>query len=275
MSSRSDMSASPCLLEIFPFPIEVLHRIYLYSENPALALVNKQFSQCLSSQFIRLQLCVRLFSYGFGPSLSQNTGPAEILGRAQTLVFQQPWFLNKFAREVQRELLRLWKVQMGVVDLPKHCPYGHVRAAFLTKIPRQLLLQKPWSAAKVKLIHRLLKWGAQIPTRPEHIRFDAMMNVIIEQKYLAVNLLYNYGHVQFHHKHFQAAVLHGCNKRIVEMIVESNNQQHAPFIDPFDEIIYNQAMLMWSAGDPMGRQLLTDVLWKGNKRGLTVATRRP
>ena len=92
------------------------------------------------------------------------------------------------------------------------------------------------------------------------------MNAIVENKYLAVNLLYNYGQVRFHHKHFQAAVLGDCDKRVVEMMVESNNRQPQPFIDPFDRRIYDQAMLMDQAGNPMGRKILEDVLWKGNER---------
>ena len=74
------------------------------------------------------------------------------------------------------------------------------------------------------------------------------MNAIVENKYLAVNLLYNYGQVRFHHKHFQAAVLGDCDKRVVEMMVESNNRQPQPFIDPFDRRIYDRAMLMDQAG---------------------------
>ena len=264
MSSRSTRSASPCLLEIFP--VEILEQIYLYSENPSFALVNKQIFQCLSSQSTRLRFCVRLFSYGGGPAPYENNERAEILRHAQTVVFQQPWFSNNFARKLQREVLRLQKVPERIVDPRRYRATRRVRVVSLTQIPRELMLQKPWGPAKVKLIHRLLKWGAVIPTRPKYIARDAMMNAIVENKYLAVNLLYEYGKVRFHHKHFQAAILVDCDRRIVEMIIESSNSQPRPFLDPFDRRIYERAMLMESAGNPMGRQILKDVLWKGNER---------
>ena len=264
MSSRTGGSASPCLLE--SFPVEILAQIYLYSENPSFALVNKTISQGLSSQSTRLRFCVRLFSYGCGPSPYAKNKPAEILGRAQTLVFQQPWFSNNFARKVQRELQRFQQLRERTVDPIRYDFHGRVRAADLTGIPKELLLQKPWGPAKVKLIHRLLQWGATIPTRPKYIARNALMNAIVENKYLAVNLLHKYGEVSFHHKHFQAAILGDCDKRIVEMIVEANNSQPRPFINPFDRRIYDRAMLMDQAGNPMGRQLLKDVLWRGNER---------
>ena len=108
---------------------------------------------------------------------------------------------------------------------------------------------------------------------PESIARTAMMNAIVENKYLAVNLLYNYFQVPFHHEHFQAAVLGDCDKRIVEMIVESNKRQVLPFIDLFDGRIYDRAVLMQRAGNPMGRQLLTDVLWQRFERDFTLASR--
>ena len=260
--------------------MEILEEIYLYSENPSFALVNKQFAQCLSSQSIRLRFCVRLFSYGCYPREPEDEEIFENLGRTQTLLLQQPWFSNNLARKVQRQLLQPRKAQEEISGVPQehsfegpqYHPRRLVRAALWTEIPKQLLLQKPWGKANVRLIHRLLKWGARIPRKPEYIAFDAMMNAIIEQKYLAVNLLHNYGYVGFHHKHFQAAVLHGCDKKIVEMIVEANNQQQTPFIDPFDRLIYNRAMAMEEAGNPMGQKLLREVLGRGNEQDSTVAS---
>ena len=269
MSSRRERSASPCFLE--NLPVEILIQIYLYSENPSFALVSKQISHSLSSQSIRLRFCVRLFSYGYGPSIYENKERAELLAHAQTLVFQQSWFSNNFARKVQREVQRLQKVQEGTVDPLRYKVSRYVRAACLTKIPGELLLQKPWGPAKVKLIRRLLRWGATIPTKPRSIARNAMMNAIVEHRYPAVNLLYKYGQVQFEHKHFRAAILGDCDKRIVEMIVESNNRR--PFIDPFDRRVYDQAMLMDQAGNPMVRQILRDVLRKANVQDLTAARR--
>ena len=269
MSSRSGGSASPCLLAIFP--VEILEKIYLYSENPSFAVVNKQISRCLSSQSVRLQFCIRLFSYGCGPAPYAHIEAARILGRRQTLVFQQPWFSNNFARKVQREVLRLEEVQAGTVN-----PYQgrrYVRVAVLTKIPRGLLLQKPWGPTKVKLIHRMLQWGATIPMRPQYIVRRAMMNAIIENIYQAVNLLHKSGKVPFHHKHFRAAIQGGCDKRIVEMMIESNKRQPRPFIDPSDRRTYVRVILMERAGDPMGRRILKDVSWRVNERDFTVASR--
>ena len=127
--------------------------------------------------------------------------------------------------------------------------------------------------AKAKLIRGLLNWGATIPTKPRSTA-PAMMYAIYEREYLAVDLLHNTGKVPFDHRHFRAAILHNCGRGILDMIVESNNNQPEPFIDPFDRRIYNRAMELEWAGDPMGRQILNDVLWKGNERELTVATKR-
>lgn len=99
------------------------------------------------------------------------------------------------------------------------------------------------------------------------------MNAILENKYRAVSLLHKYGEVKFHHKHFQAAVLHNCERRIIEMIVESNNQFRRPFIDLSDKSIYDHAMGLEQAGNPLGRQLLDDVFGEGNKRKPAARTR--
>lgn len=267
MSSRSVGPASPCLLELFP--VEILSKIYLYSGNPSFACVSGHISRCLSSQFIQLQFCVRLFSYGPGPSPYENAEVARNLGRAQTLVFRQPWFSTNFARKVQHETMRLQKAHKH----PDWHPDSLVRAAFLAQIPRELLLQKSWGQAKVKLLHRLLKWGAMLPIKPYNIQREAMMNAIIENKYRAVNLLHIYGKVHFYHKHFQTAVLHDCERRIIEMIVQTNNQDRMPFIDRFDERIYDHAMQLDQAGNPMGQLLLQDVLRRGNERNLAIRTR--
>ena len=264
MSFQSVGSASPCLLETLP--VEILSKIYFYSGNPSFALANKHISHCLSLPFIRLQFCVRLFSYGTGPSPYENNEVARNLGRAQTLVFQKSWFSNNFARKVQREIMRRQKARQGTVNHPGSHPY-RVCAAFLAQIPRELLLQKSWGQARIKLLHRLLKWGVHIFTRPDNIQREALMNAILENKFRAVSLLHTYGKVQFHHKHFQAAVLHNCERRIIEMIVEGN-QNRRPFIDLSDKSIYDHAMELDQAGNPMGRQLLDDVFGEGNERNL-------
>ena len=270
MSFRSVESASPCLLETLP--VEILSKIYFYSGNPSFALANKHISRCLSLQFIRLQFCVRLFSYGPGPSPYENYEVARNLGRAQTLVFQKPWFSNSFARKVQCEIMRLQNPQ-GTVNRPgwRSDSDRLVCAASLAQIPRELLLQKPWGQAKIKLLHRLLKWGVHIFTRPYNILREAMLNAILENNYRAVNLLHNHGAVQFHHKHFQAAVLHDCERRIVEMIVETKQYMRS-FIDLSDKSIHNHAMELDQAGNPMGRWLLEDVLREGKKRNLAMRT---
>ena len=271
MSSRSYKSASQCLLEIFP--VEILERIYLYSKNPSFAVVNRKISQFLSSQPVRIEFCVRVFFHGYHPSPYADNETSKLLERARNLVMRQPWFSNSFARELQREVLRRQKIRAGTADLLTYYRSGRVRAQYLTLIPKELLLQKPWGPAKVKLIHRLLQWGAMIPTRPKHAARSAIMNAIIENNYLAVNLLHNYCKERFVHKHFQAAVLGDCEKRIVEMIIDFNKRQRQPFINPFDPHIANKAKLMDQAGNPMGRQLLRDVLWKGFERDFAVASR--
>lgn len=275
MSSRSIGSALPCPLETFP--VEILSKIYLYSGNPSFASVNRQISVCLSSQFIRLQFCVCPFRNGFGPLPHKNVEAARNLGRAQTLVFQQSWFSNNFARKVQREIMRLQKAQQGTVNDSGVHPDQHVRAAFFTEMPRELLLQKSWGQAKVKLLHRLLKWGVRLPLRPYNIQRQAMMNAILKNNYRAVNILHSHGGVHFHHRHFKVAVLYGCERRIIEMIVETNNKHRRPFIDTSDRRVYNRVMEWDQAGKPMGRQLLKDVFdvfRRGNERQHPVVTRR-
>ena len=271
MSPRSNRSASPCLLVLFP--VEILEQIYLNSENLAFAVVNKQISQCLSTQPVRLRFCVRLFLHGYGPSRYEDRERAEFLGYTQTLVFRQPWFSNNFARKVQREVLRFQDVQEGTVDPLIYQDSRRVRAANLTEIPKELLLQRPWAPAKVKLIHRMLQWGAKILTEHEYILGRAMMNAIIEHSYLAVNLLSIYCRVPFHHKHFRAAILSGCDERIVEMIVGSNKRPPWPFIDPSDRRVYDRLMQMDRAGNPMGRQILEDISLRVDERGFTIASR--
>ena len=255
MSSSNVGSASPCLLETLP--LEILSKIYLYSGNPLFASVNKQISVCLSSQFIRLQFCVCLFRNGIGPLPNQNDEVARDLGRAQTLVFHQSWFSNNFARKVQREIMRLQKAQ-GTVNGSGVHPDQRVHAAFFAEMPRELLLQKSWGQAKVQLLHRLLKWGVRLPIRPHNIQRQAMMNAILKNNYRAVNVLHNHGGVRFHHRHFKVAVLHDCERRIVNMI-KINNKGPKWFIDPSDEMVYNRAMELYQAGDPKGRQLLKAV----------------
>ena len=235
MSSRSKRSASPYLLETFPE--EILGQIYLYSENPSFALVNKRISRIIQAFRIRK--------------------------RAQSLVLRQPWFSNSFARKLQREVLRRKKAQRGRVNRLRYHRSRRVHLELLTRIPKELLLRKPWGPAKVKLIYRLLQWGAAIPKRPKHIADNAMMNAIVENKYLAVNLLHKYCQVRFIHQHFLAAVLGDCDKRIVEMIIGSNNSQPQPFINRYDHRIYGKAKLLDEAGNPLGRQLLKHVLWRG------------
>ena len=260
MSSRSKGSASPYLLEIFPE--EILGQIYLYSENPSFAVVNKRISRILSSQFIRVGFCIRIF-FGYCHSPYGNPEAFRIRKRAQNLVLRQPWFSNNFARKLQREVLRRKKAQRGRVNRLRYHRSRRVYLELLTRIPKELLLRKPWSPAKVKLIHRLLQWGAAIPKRPKHIADNAMMNAIVENKYLAVNLLHNYCQVRFIHQHFLAAVLGDCDKRIVEMIIGFNNSQPQPFINRYDHRIYEKAKLLDEAGNPLGRQLLKHVLWRG------------
>ena len=260
MSSRTGGSASPCLLEIFP--VEILERIYLYSENPSFAVVNKKISESLSSQSSRVQFCIRIF-FTYGPSPYADDETAKLRKGAQNLVLRSQWFSNSFARKLQREVLRLQKLQVGIINPINYHHHRRVRLEFPIRIPNELLLQKPWGPAKVKLIHRLWQWGAIIPMRPKYIADNAMMNAIVENQYLAVNLLRNYCKVLFNHQHFQAAVLGDCDKRIVEMIVGFNNSQPRPFINPFDYGIYKKAKLLDEAGNPMGRQLLKDVFWKG------------
>lgn len=279
MSSPIGESAPPCLLETFP--AEILEQIYLYSENPSFAFVTKQISQCLSSEFIQLQFCVPLFSVKSGVWGLGQEGNARIPGRTLALVFQQPWFSKKFARKVRREVKRLRNVQQERVDRSTrhpdrsmHDPSRFFRADFLDEIPGGLLLGKPWDRAKVNFIRGLLNWGATIPTKPRSTAPAAMMYAIYERQYLAVELLHNTGKVCFDHRHFRAAIMNTCERRIVEMIVESNNNQPEPFIDPFDRRIYRWAMELEWDGDPMGRQILNDVLWKGNERELPVATKR-
>ena len=271
MSSRINKSASQCLLEVFP--LEILGRIYIYCKNPSFAMVNKTISQCLSSQTVRIEFCIRVFFHGDHPSPYADNETFKLLKRARNLVLRQPWFSNNFARELQREVLRRQKVRAGTADPLTYYRSDRVQAQYLTLIPKELLLQKPWGPAKVKLIHRLLQWGAMIPSRPKHAARSAIMNAIIENNYLAVNLLHNYCKVRFHHEHFQAAVLGDCEKRIVEMIIGYNNRQRQPFINPFDAHIAKKAKLMDQAGNPMGRQLLRDVLWKGFERDFAVASR--
>ena len=278
MSSPSVGSASPCLLETFP--VEILEKIYVYSGNPSFALVNKHISHCLSSEFIRLQFCVPLFSGERGAWAPGKTRP-EKLGRTHTLVFQQPWFSKAFARKVQREVMQLRKVQqdtgghaMRHPERLMHHPSRPVRVEFLDQIPSEVLLGGLWDQAKVNFIRGLLNWGATIPTKPRSTAPAAMKYAICQDQYLAVRLLHNTGKVPFDHRHFQSAVLNGCEWRIVEMILESNQNQPEPFIDPFDRRIYKRAMELEWDGDPMGRQIRDGVVWKGNQRELPVATRK-
>ena len=263
MSSPNVGSASPCLLETLP--LEVLTKIYLYSGNLSLASVNKHISKCLSSQFVRIQFCVRLFWDPPDPSPFHNNEAAKKVGRAQTLVFQQSWFSNNFARKLQREIMRLQKARLGTVNHPEGRPYCRVRASFFAEIPRELLLQKSWGPTKVKLLHRLLRWGVRLPNKPYHIQREAMLNAILKNNFRAVNILHNHGGVCFHHKHFQAAVLHDCETRIVNMMMETNNNGPNWFIDPSDEMVYNRAMDLYQAGDPMSRQLLKAVFRRGDQ----------
>lgn len=274
MSSQSNRSALRYLLETFP--ADVLGQIYIYSKNPSFAVANKKISQCLSSQSIRIEFCIRTFPFEFAPPLYANSENTKVLNRAWNLILRQPWFSNNFARKLQREVLRRQKVQARR-SYPRrarrHYPSHRVRLAYLTELPKELLLQKPWGPAKVKLIHRLLQWDAGIPTRPRHIADNAMMNAIVENNYPAVNILHKYGRVRFNHQHFRAALLGDCDKRIVEMILGFNNSQPQPFINRFDKQIYDRAKQMDQARNPIGRQLLKDVLWKGYERDLPVATR--
>ena len=273
MSSPNVGSASPCLLETLP--LEVLTKIYLYSGNLSLASVNKHISKCLSSQFVRIQFCVPLFWDPPDPSPFHNNEAAKKVGRAQTLVFQQSWFSNNFARKLQREIMRLQKARLGTINHPEGRPYCRVRASFFAEIPRELLLQKSWGPTKVKLLHRLLRWGVRLPNKPYHIQPEAMLNAILKNNYRAVNILHNHGGVDFHHKHFQAAVLHDCERRIIEMILEDNDKHRRPFIDSSDKTVYNRLMEWDQARNPMGRQILEDVFWRENERQPLVVLRRP
>ena len=260
MSSRNDGSTSSCVLEVFP--VEIVGRIYLYSENPSLAVVNKKISRSLSSQSIRLQFCIQTF-FTCGPFAYADDETAKLRKRAQNLVLRSQWFSNSFARKLQREVLRLQKLKVGLINPLTYRHHRRVRLGILVRIPSELLLQKPWGPAKVKLIHRLLQWGAEVPTDPKYITDNAMMNAILENKYLAVNFLHEYCRVRFKYQHFQAAVLGDCDKRIVEMIVGFIKNHPLPFIERFDYGIYKKAKLLDEAGNPMGRQLLEDVFWKG------------
>ena len=163
--------------------------------------------------------------------------------------------------------MRLRKVQQETVnspmrqpDRPMHHPSRLVRVELLDQIPEYLLLEGPWVMARVKLLRGLLNWGAPMPSTPEDIAPTALRNAIIGHAYEAVELLHHRGKVRFDHSHFLAAIQYQCERRIVEMIVESNNNQPTPFIDPFDKRIYNRAMYLEWAGDPMGRQILKDML---------------
>ena len=60
---------------------------------------------------------------------------------------------------------------------------------------------------------------------------------------------------------FQAAVLGDCDKRIVKMMVESNNRQPQPFIDPFDRRIYDRAMLMDQAVNAINENKMRTNIW--------------
>ena len=257
MSSPNVGSASPCLLDTLP--LEILLKIYLYSGNLSLASVNKHISKCLSSQFVRIQFCVPLFWDPPDPSHFRNN---EKVGGAQTLVFQQSWFSNNFARKLQREIMRLQKARLGTVRDPEGHPCCRVRASSFAEIPSELLLQKSWGPTKVKLLHRLLHWGVRLTNKPYYIQREAMLNAILKNNYRAVNILHNHGGVNFHHEHFQAAVLRDCEKRIIEMIVESNNKHHSPFIDSSDKSVYNTLMEWDQVGNPIGRRILEDVFWR-------------
>ena len=94
-----------------------------------------------------------------------------------------------------------------------------------------------------------------------------MADAIAQQKPSAVRLLHEKFRTRFDHNRFRQAVFFGCNKVIIEIMVEANANPGGagrPFIYWEDADVEKEARCMVGRGDAQGQWLLDLLHSRGN-----------
>ncbi|KAL2046162.1 hypothetical protein N7G274_001609 [Stereocaulon virgatum] len=248
-------------------PQELLEPIYILSENVDLPLVNRHFHESLTNSFIRVKFCAKVLYYGRkheGFYFPDHLG----LSSLQTQIFQHKWFSDSLAKKVEKEVIRLQRGNeranrlKGGKRMPRLLPNDRVQVAPGTAFPKELL-RGPWTPGKVKLCYRLSRWGVNVA--PKQALSQGMIDAIAERNISAVRLLHNKLRLPFEPHHFKLAVVNGCDKVIVETMVQANANPRRgyKFISWDDPDVIQTARGMMGDGDQQGLWLLNLMHSKG------------
>jgi hypothetical protein len=110
---------------------------------------------------------------------------------------------------------------------------------------------------QVKLCYRLSRWGVNVV--PKQAVSQGMTDAITERNISAVRLLHDKLRFLFEPHHFKQAVFSGCDKAIIETMVQANakpRRGYQSFISWDDPDVVQWARGMMGEGDRQGLWLL-------------------
>lgn len=171
----------------YPFPlqdipVELIEKIYIYSENLGLPLANSDLYRVLNCEAARLHISSYLFSrsfeckYGYTDcNFAADSQHDEALVKLQTTLLSRTWFNASFARRLEsltpelkaRALLRNAEDGFSRGNIPpSDRPVegrAHMRCVGSIETPRNVHMPErwligPWTDEKVEMFHRLRGW---------------------------------------------------------------------------------------------------------------------
>lgn len=170
-ANRLDANIPPPPL--LALPVELIGRIYIYSQNPQLPQVSRLLYQVLSNEYMRLQLCSYTFSQGFLRLKSTNPETQIALedqADIENTILRQKWFTASFAKRLEN---RVPALQAAAHDNQHKSGAGvavgassfRVANSPCTRMPKKLFVGH-WTDEKVEMFYRLRSWYVEPDVSP-------------------------------------------------------------------------------------------------------------
>lgn len=159
---------------LLALPVELIEKIYIYSQNPCLPPASRLLYQVLNTEFLRLQLCSYIFSQGIVCLTAAIPEQMRIFDEEQAAIesalIRQIWFTASFAENLEKKVPAL---QAAAKD-SKHrsgagVPFGEssyrVANYPCARMPKKLFTG-PWTDEKVEMFYRFRSWYVEPDVSP-------------------------------------------------------------------------------------------------------------